>query len=180
MNRKVERLSALIDANRISGEERRLTSLTGAHRTVVLIGAMLLWNFLCLAQSNVNSAAPITGSPALIGYQAASVTYTMLLQIGSGPGSFRVMTGSYWTDSAGGSIPFAGLRPRAPGDTHHRFTRVILGRVSFSLPMPPLAAGFVAITTLLLLGILPFAHAARRRASDEPQQPSNVCNTKSN
>jgi hypothetical protein len=159
----------------------QIESVWAAKRCWLLAALVLHLGLTCFAQTNVVSSFPpaLTSRP-LTGYQAATASYTLILQIGSGPGSFRVMKGSYWTDSAGRSIPFAEVQPRGPGDKHHRFTRVILGRASFSLPIPPLAAGFVGIIILLLLGILPFVHGARRRASDEPHQPQNLCTTKSN
>ena len=144
-----------------------------------LVAALFMhWGPACVAQSNVVSSFP----PALPlrGNQAATVSYTLILQVGSGPGSLRIAQGSYWTDSAGRSIPFAQLQPRGPGDKHHRFTRVVLGPASFSLPLPPLAAGLVGMTVILLLGIMPFAHAARRRAHEDQRQPHNTCTTKSN
>lgn len=170
MNGNVNRLSALINANPISEDERRSTFSRMAAMApslgTLLVTLVLHCGLSCFAQSNANSSPSLPARPApLTGYRAATVTYTLILQVGSGPGSFRIIRGDYWTDVAGQPIPFAGSKPRAPGDKRHRFTRVVLGSASFSMPLPPLAAGFVGTALLLLVGYVPVARAVRGKAT---------------
>lgn len=176
MKGNVNRLSALINANRISEDERRLAVFSMPFSLGALLTALvLLCGLSCLAQSNVNSSASApSDSGSLTGYRVATVTYTIILQIGSGPGSFRIMRGEYWTDAAGQPIPFAKIKPRVPGDKHHQFTRVVLGSSSFSLPLPPLAAGLVGITLLLLVAYIPFARAVRGKATESRPQETGA------
>ena len=177
MNQNLERLSALI-TNRISEDEGGLAFRALAGQIPLLATLMLHLGLTCFAQTNVvSSFPPALASQPLTGYQAATVSYTLILQIGSGPGSFRVWKGSYWTDLAGSSIPFAELTPRAPTDKHHRFTRVILGRVSFSLPLPPLAVGFISDAVILLVGYI-LVRAMRGKAADAPPQEISAVNSK--
>jgi hypothetical protein len=146
-----------------------------------LAALVLYLGMLCLAQSNVASAStPPLGSGPLTGSRLAPVSYTIILDIGSPPFSFRILRGEYWTDAAGQAIPWPASQPRETGDKHHQFTRITLGRAAVSLPMSPLAVGLIGMTIFLTLGYILAARVAKRRASDEPRQPHSTCTTKSN
>jgi hypothetical protein len=123
---------------------------------------VLLFGLTCLAASNDNSFSSLTSSSGpLTGFRVAAVSYSPVWEIGSPPNVFGIAAEDYWTDAAGHAIPWAASKPRQPGDNHHQFTRVILGRVSFSLPMRPAIAGASGILVFLLLGFLAMAYVTR-------------------
>jgi hypothetical protein len=145
---------------------------------VLFAALVLLCGVTCPAQSNINpSVAPTTGPPTLTGFRVATVTYTLVLQVGSGPRSFRIIRGAYWTDSSGQLIPLADLEARNPGDKLHHFTRIVLGPASFSLPLPPLAAGLIGITLILLGGYIALARAVRGKAAERHSQDTCAMNS---
>jgi hypothetical protein len=147
----------------------------------LLAALALLVGLICLAQPNVASAStPPSGSRPLTGSQLAAVSYSIIWEVGSPPYSFRILRGQYWTDASGQPIPWRDVEPRPPGEKYHAFTRIILGRASFSLPMPPLAVALIGTAIILALGYILVTHVANRRASDKPHQPQNTCTTKSN
>jgi hypothetical protein len=140
----------------------------------------LLVGLICLAQPNVASAStPPSGSAPLTGSRLAPVSYSIIWEVGSAPYSFRILRGEYWTDASGQAIPWPAQEPKEPGNKHHQFTRIILGRGSFSLPMPPFAVALIGSAIILALGYLLVTHIANRRASDKPQQPKDTCTMKS-
>ena len=113
---------------------------------------VLVCGLTCIAASNDNSFSSLTSSSGpLTGFRVAAVSYSPVWEIGSPPNMFGIAAQDYWTDAAGHAIPWAASKPRQPGENHHRFTRVILGRVSFSLPMRPAAAGLASVLVVLLL-----------------------------
>jgi hypothetical protein len=84
------------------------------------------------------------------------------------------MRGEYWTDAAGNRIPWVSARRMmVPGDKPHQFTRIVLGPASFSLPLPPLAAGLIAVTLVLLAGYFLFARALRGKAAEHAPENTN-------
>lgn len=142
-------------------------------------GGLLLG--ICLAHTNVALAStPPSSSGPLTGSQLAPMSYSIIWEVGSAPYSLRILRGQYWTDAAGQPIPWRDVEPRPSGETHHVFTRVILGRASFSLPMPPFVVALISISIILALGYILVTHVANHRASDKPQQPQDTCPTKSN
>ena len=118
------------------------------------------------AQSNAVYSLPGRSGPP-IGYQIATIRYSILWEVGVSPCRVRVLSGDYWTDSAGQGIPWAASRPRRPGDTQHRLTRIVLGPVSFSLPIRPAAAGLIAVRVLILVVLTTTTYLARQSASGE-------------
>jgi hypothetical protein len=138
-----------------------------AHRALLAVAVVLPWGLCCLAQSNADSQLP-SGSGPLTGYRVATVSYSPVWEISSPPNSCRILRGDYWTDSAGHPIPLSGRKPRGPGDKHRRFTRVLLGPVSFSMPLSPSAAGVVGAFLALLLGLVALTCVTwRGRCDDE-------------
>ena len=132
----------------------------------------------CLAQSNVNSSPALPSSAPLTGNTVAGATYTLILQIGFGPRSFRIMRGEYRTDAAGQVIPWVDFSHGGPSGKPHRFTRVIFGSVSLTLPLPPLAAGVVGITLFLLVGYFLFARAVRGKTAEPRPQDTGAIHSK--
>ena len=134
-----------------------------------IIILVLSWGLSCLAQSNADSTVP-SGSGPLTGNRVAAVNYLPIWQIGSPPFSLRILGGDYWTDSTGRIIPWAANTPRQRGDKHHQFTRLLLGRVSLSMPLSPTVAAFVCITVALLLGFLALGCVNRRAEAEQKEQ----------
>jgi hypothetical protein len=135
---------------------------------IIITALALHWPPTCLAQSSVDSSMS-SGSGPLTGSRVAAVNYSPIWQIGSPPFSLRILGGDYWTDSTGRTIPWA-ARARQSGDKHHRFTRLLLGRVSISLPVSPAAAGFLCVSVVFLLGFLLFDWVNRRRETEHEEQ----------
>jgi len=142
------------DKRPASSRDLRRTGYAG-YQTRKLV---LLFGLTCLAASNDNL---ISNSGPLTGFRVAAVSYSPVWEIGSPPNVFGIAAGDYWTDAAGNAIPWATSNPRRHGDSHHQFIRVILGKVSFSLPMRPAIAGVAGMIVFLLLGFLAMAYIAR-------------------
>jgi hypothetical protein len=127
--------------------------MRSTHRTILTTALLLHWGVRCFAQSNMDSfssLSSVSGPPT--GYQVAAISYSPIWDVGSPPYVLRILGGDYWTDSAGHAILWPASKPRRSGDKHHRFTRVLVGRVSFSLPLSPAAAGLLGAVVSLVLG----------------------------
>lgn len=141
--------------------------LCAAHQKLIVFGLALQWALACLAQSNT---APVSGSSPLTGSQVGTMIYSPILEVGSGSFSVRVLRVDYWTDAAGRPIQWAARQPRQPGDKSHTLTRVILGRLSLSLPMPPAVVAVLGVAVVLLI---PFAAWAFKRWREDDSRPAD-------
>jgi len=136
------------------------------HRALYIAAPVLLCGLSCLAQSNDVSTRAVTfGAQPLTGYKVAAVRYTPICEVGSPPNVFGILAGDYWTDSAGHFVPWAVGKPGKPGYSHHQFTRVLMGPVSFSLPLGHEAVGVISVVVVLLIGFLVITRVTRGRTS---------------
>ena len=108
----------------------------------------------CFAHSNDVFSSVTTPSTPLTGYRIAAVSVTPIWVFGSPPRLFGIEECSYWTDSAGRTILWPASRVRAAGDMHHRYTRLRLGAVSFSVPLPPTVMAVVTGIVVLAFGTI--------------------------
>ena len=87
------------------------------------------------------------------GIYAGGVTYySSSLVFGSPPYRFGLEEYSYSTDAAGYIIMYSPTRGSKRGDTAHRYTRVLLGPLSFSVPLGPTAVATIG-SGLIILGV---------------------------
>jgi len=126
----------------------------------VFLSASILFCALdCLGQSNVYS----------LSIYAGGVSYRPGWVAGSPPHCFGLEEYSYWKDSAGYIVMWAGNRSRGiqPGDKHRTHTQVLLGPVSFSVPLPRLAVAIVGATFVAVLGFVLLVGIGRARSRHE-------------
>jgi len=139
-------------------------------RTGLVVALVLLGRSVCLAQSNDVYSFFTSASTPLTGYRVAVVSTSPIWVVGSAQNRFGIEECSYWTDSAGGAIPWAATRVKQPGDKQHRYTRFRLGQVLISMPLRPIDVAFLAEFVALASGCLLIARYTRRRTqtNDEP------------
>jgi hypothetical protein len=88
------------------------------------------------------------------GAYAGGVTYySSRWAVGSPPFRFGVAEYSYSTDAAGYIIMGSPARGAQSGDTFHWRTRILLGPVSFPVPLRLAAVGMIGSGVVLLFGI---------------------------
>ena len=89
------------------------------------------------------------------GVYAGGVTYySSRWTVGSPPFRFGLEEYSYSTDGAGYIIMISQGRRAQPGDTFHRKTRLLLGPISFSVPLRPAAVVIIGGGIVLAIGFL--------------------------
>ncbi len=89
--------------------------------------------------------------------------------VGSPPLRFGLQEYGYWTDAGGYIIlPPSLVRGVQPGDTFHRRTQILLGPVSFSVPLQPAAVAIIGGGCVVGIGMF----VARRhwRGVGEPER----------
>ncbi len=116
--------------------------MNAAHRTRAVIAVVVLWSSVCRAHSNDVYSFFTSASTPLTGYRVAVVSVSPIWVVAQN--RFGIEECSYWTDSAGRAIPWAGSIVRQPGDSRHSYTRFRLGQVSISIPLPPIDLAFLA------------------------------------
>ena len=139
-------------------------------RTGLVVVLVLLGRSACLAQSNDVYSLFTSASTPLTGYRVAVVSTSPIWVVGSAQNRFGIEGCTYWTDSAGGAIPWPATRVRQPGDKQHRYTRFRLGQVSISMRLRPIDVAFLAGFVALASGCLLIARytRSRRQTHDEP------------
>ena len=146
--------------------------MRATHQLPMVAAFVLLWGSAGLAQSNDVFSFVTTPSTPLTGYRVAAVSVTPIWVVGSPPKLFGIEECGYWTDSAGHTILWPASRAREAGDKHHRYTRICLGRVSLSAPLPPMLvvvlAGIVVLAFVFIL-IRWFSKARTGRVSGSDQ-----------
>ena len=144
-------------------------------RTGLVVALVLLGRSACLAQSNDVYSFFTSASTPLTGYRVSVVSTSPIWVVGSAQNRFGIEECSYWTDSAGGAIPWPATRVKQPGDKPHCYTRFRLGRASLSIPLPPIDLAFLAGFGSLVFGCIPILHFARGRlkTSFTDQGPSD-------
>ena len=91
-------------------------------------------------------------------------SYSTTLVVGSSPKQFGIERESYWTDQTGEVVvPYGDLRHIPPGYRHHISANVLVGKLSFPLPLRPWADGILAVVAMSAIGC--FLAARRRRAA---------------
>ena len=139
-------------------------------RTGLVVALVLLGRSACLAQSNDVYSFFTSASTPLTGYRVSVVSTSPIWVVGSAQNRFGIEECSYWTDSAGGAIPWPATRVRQPGDKQHRYTRFRLGQVSISMRLRPIDVAFLAGFVALSFGCILITRFTRRRIQthDEP------------
>jgi uncharacterized membrane protein len=129
-------------------------------KRAILIGLLLIIagvSFKARAQSNVYTLC--------VGGRDGK-SYSPIVQIGPWPQQFGIYRESYWTDPRGFVVSDIG-NPRKPSDIHHVNTRVYLGNLSLSLPVPPaIVATLIAGALMAVIAFIAGLYA-RKRASPE-------------
>jgi ABC-type antimicrobial peptide transport system permease subunit len=91
-------------------------------------------------------------------------SYSSILVVGSPPKQFGIEQESYWTDQAGNLvIEYGDARKIPPGYKHHIYTLVLVGSLTFRLPLPAWAVGVLAVVVVSAIGGFLVARRARRR-----------------
>ena len=127
--------------------------MTPRFHTFIIAATILFAAVGSFGQSNVYS----------IGIYAGGVTYyPSRWAVGSHPFRFGLEEYSYSTDAAGYTIMFSSGRGVQPGDTSHRRTQILLGPLSFSVPLRPISVAIISGVVILLFGI--FVTKLRLRA----------------
>jgi len=108
---------------------------------------VLLTTIRGYGQSNVYSLAIYAGG---ITY------YPSRWVVGSSPYRFGLEEYSYSKDAAGYVIMYSPDRERLPSDTFHRRTQVLLGPVSFSVPLRPAVVAILFSVAAFALGVVLF------------------------
>ena len=116
------------------------------------------------AQSNVYS----------LSIYAGGLSTSPVWVLGSWPKQLGIMRESYWTDPNGYTVLWAGnARGVQPGDKEHVETKVVLGRVSLRVPLPPWAVGVSALAGMLTLAFAVVGHyTPGRNETDAPRVKS--------
>ncbi len=129
-----------------------------------LLASALMVCFSSHAQSNVYS----------LSIYSAGVSSSPIVEIGSWPKGLSVWRESYWTDSQGYVVMWAGsARGIQPTDKQHVETKLCLGRASYSVPLPPaLLATFAAVLILALAFLAALGYTRRSRVNNEPHNQS--------
>ncbi len=141
-------------------------------RTGIVVVLVLLARSACLAQSNDVYSFFTSASTPLTGYRVAVVSASPIWVVRSCQMRFGIEECSYWTDSAGSAIPWPATRVKQPGDRQHRYTRLCLGSVSVSIPLPPIVFAFFPGFVALASGWILIARSTRRRThiTDKPDK----------
>ena len=109
----------------------------------------------CQGQSNVYSLSIYSGG----------VSYSTIWVVGSPPMQFGVERCSFVTDAKGHAISVDAPRAVWLGAKEHIRTNVLLGPVSFRLPLPPWATGILAVIAVSALGRISVGRHPRRAPS---------------
>ena len=157
-------------SRRASARRLDLIATHTVQRKGLVVALILLGRSACLAQSNDVYSFFTSASTPLTGYRVSVVSTSPIWVVGSAQNGFGIEECSYWTDSAGGAIPWPATRVRQPGDKQHRYTRFRLGQVSISMRLRPIDVAFLAGFVALASGCLLIARYTRRRTQtdDEP------------
>src|SRR5882762_6734421 len=131
-------------------------------RTGIVV-ALLLGRSVSLAQSNDVYSFFTSASTPLTGYRVAVVSTSPIWVVGSAQNRFGIEECSYWTDSAGGAIPWPATRVKQPGDKQHRYTRFRLGQVSVSIQLPTIDLALFVEFIVLAFGSILMTRFTRRR-----------------
>jgi hypothetical protein len=117
--------------------------MTPRFQTLIIAATAFLVAVSAFGQSNVYS----------LNFYAGGVTYyPSRWAVGSHPFRFGLEEYSYSTDAAGYTIMFSPGRGVQPGDTYHRRTQILLGPISFSVPLRPISVVIIGGVVVLLFG----------------------------
>ncbi len=116
-------------------------------RIILRKGLLVSFTVFCACasygQTNVYSVSVYSGG----------VSHRTGWTVGSPPWQFGLQEYSYRTDTNGLIVSFPGMVPK-PGDKYHVRTRIILGPVSFSVPLSRSMTALASGTMILIAGFL--------------------------